>query len=141
MTNQTIKNSIVVKINNKDYTLFELTLQEIIDLTEGSKYFKGKNKEENKETVESAENATEGIMVFVDDFKRVIKTSCDFDPEILLTFTPSQIKKLYSAFKEINSDFLDFLKALGIMEILTEIKDMALGSFSRMLVTSLNLDI
>jgi len=141
----------VVKIDEKEYTIKELTVGEIIDITQGSVFFSGplkgdgvgeqdKSKKGDKAKEKKSENLTDEISGIMADFKRVMKTCCDFGPEDLVKLTPSQIREIYEGFKKVNSDFLSSLKALGVAEALVNIRDVALNRFSKMLVTSLKLD-
>lgn len=142
----------VVKIDDKEYTIKELTVGEIIDITQGSVFFSGplkgdgvggkdksKEKKGKKEEKKSEDLAGE-ISSIMTDLERVMKTCCDFGPKDMIKLTPSQIRELYDGFKKVNADFLSSLKALGVAEALVNIRDVALNRFSKMLVTSLKQD-
>ncbi|MGD9156801.1 MAG: hypothetical protein PVG39_00205 [Desulfobacteraceae bacterium] len=140
-----------MKIDDKEYTIKELTVGEIINITQGSVFFSGplkgngvgdkdKSKKGDEAKGKKSENLTDEITDIMSDFKRLMKTCCDFGPEDLVKLTPSQIREIYDGFKKVNSDFLSSLKALGVAEALVNIRDVALNRFSKMLVTLLNQD-
>lgn len=145
----------VVKIDDKEYTIKELTVGEIIDITQGSVFFSGSLKDDgignegesksskskkSKKDAGKQESLAQEISGILSDLNRVMETCCDFGTEDIIKMTPSQIRELYDGFKKVNSDFLSSLKAVGVAEALVSIRDVALNRFSKMLVTSLRLD-
>lgn len=132
----------VVKIDDKEYTIDELTVGEIIDITQGSVFFSSSLKGDGVGNNESEKDGGFGseISGIMSDLKRVMDTCCDFGPDDLIKLTPSQIREIYEGFKKVNSDFLSSLKALGVAEALISIRDVALNRFSKMLVISLKQD-
>lgn len=139
------RKTITLKINNKekDFTIRELTVQEIIDITENSVFFNSteenrKAYEETKEKFAKFKFLGEIATMFF-DLEKVIKLSCtNFSLDDLKELTPSQIREIHEVFKEVNSDFLDSLKAIGVLELLKNIKEAVVHRFSRILVTSLS---
>lgn len=136
----------VVKIDDKEYTIKELTVGEIIDLTQGSVFFSGPLKgvgdkpAKGEKEKKSNGGLQEEISSVMKDLERIMNTCCDFGPKDLVELTPSQIREVYEGFKKVNADFLSSLKALGVAEALVSIRDVALNRFSKMLVTSLKQD-
>ena len=125
----------VVKIDDKEYSIKELTVQDIIDITSGSMFFSGllsgKSKEENPA---SNEPPLSEIQTILSDIDRVMEKTCDFKVKDLYHLAPSDIRKLYETFQKVNSDFLLVLEKVGAVELLAGIRDTALNHFSKALV-------
>lgn len=136
-----------VEIGDRKFTVQELTVREIMDLISGSAFVSGPSKKQKGVEAEQPEQPEEesaqvswdlmkefaGIGV---DLEKIMKLSCvDFDIKDLVELTPSSIKKVVEAFKKVNDDFLSSLKALGVADALVEVRDAALSSFSKRLVT------
>ena len=122
-----------VKIDNKEFTIKELTVKDIIRISSESSFLSGAvggNKNDGA--------LTEDIGTIIADFDKVLDSCCDFTSEDLKELAPSEIRILYDAFKVVNSDFLFSLKALGIAEALENIKDATINGFSKTLVTLSN---
>lgn len=118
-----------VTVNDKEYTVRELTVQDIIDLMNDSIFFgasKG-NKPEGKND----------FVLVAEDLSKAMKKCCDFDINDLKPLPPSEIKNIYNAFMEVNATFLEILKALGMTKVLEKIQEAILQNFSKLLVTSL----
>jgi hypothetical protein len=134
----------VVKIDEKEYTIKELTVEQIIDITSGSVFFssmlKGQDngKQKDGEDKEKENSLIDEIKLVKNDIQRVMEFTCDFKIEDLRKLTPSEIRTLYDAFMRVNSDFLSILEKVGAVELLTSIKDIVLNLFSRTLVTLSN---
>lgn len=126
---------------DKEFTVKELTVQEIIDLSGqstflGNKPLKGKSSSEEQEK-QTGEQPFDDLALLTQDLNNVMKVACDFNLADLKKLTPSEIRLLYDAFNEVNQDFLDILKELGISDLLNGIRDAVLSNFSKQLVTSL----
>jgi len=126
----------VIKIDAREYTIKELTVEEIIELTQGSVFFSDTLKGNEKQKLPDSDE----IGRVKGDLKRVMEKCCDFTPDDLVKLAPSEINTLYDKFKEVNSDFLSFLKTMGVTEILGNIKELVLNRFLKTLVTSLRQD-
>lgn len=144
-----------VTLNGKDFNLKELTVGEIIELINESTLLSGKLNQGNgggEQNAKTGQKAQEGIDddMFKDllelstglnrDLSRMMEKCCDFSISDLKPLAPSEVKQLVDVFKEMNSDFLGVLKALGLLEVILEIKEATLSSFSKTLVTSLRAD-
>jgi len=138
----------VVKIDDKEYTIKELTVEEIINISSGSVFFSGllkddgvgKQDESEKDKKKSDLLDNMDIVTIMSDLNRVMETCCDFKSKDLVKLAPSQIREIYNGFKKVNSDFLSCLKALGVAEAFINIKDAALSRFSKTLATLLKQD-
>jgi len=120
-----------VKIDSKEYTIKELTLNDIIELLQKSNFLNtsGSGVEEQESSKK------DDLTRLKSDLEEMMKRCCDFDIEDLKkqNVAPSEIKQLFDAFKEVNSDFLAGAKALGVTEIFTQLKVAALQNFSSLL--------
>lgn len=138
-----------IKIGNREFTVQELTVREIINLVSGSVFYREPVGDGGNE----ADVKTDGEESVVDwslfkefsgigtDLEKMMSISCvDFKLEDLIDMAPSSIRKVVDAFNEVNNDFLSVLKALGVAEALSEIRDAALSRFSKMLVTLSKMD-
>lgn len=125
----------VVKIDSKEYTVKELTVEEILDLMNNSTFFGGDSLKDKG--VEEQEEKKDDIGILLGDVKLLMEKSCDFEFDDLKKLAPSEIKLLYDGWNKANSDFLSIVKVLGFSEILSNIKDAVLSNFSNLLVTSL----
>jgi hypothetical protein len=135
------RNREVVEIDGREFTIKELTVGQIIDLTTNTKFFGGTLQgtgDEGKE--QSGEVFAEELALAISDFKILLEYCADFTFEDLHDLTPSQVRQIYDGFKKANSDFLSTLKALGIAEMLVNIRDAIVERFSLTLATSLKAD-
>lgn len=152
-----------VKLNDREFIIRELTVEEIIKLTnestllhgtpeqgngvEGQKE-DGKAQEGEKDSNLNTDKLAEDIattlkdMVLLttgltEDIRRMMDISCNFKIEDLKPLAPSEIKYLVEKFKLVNETFLGVLKGLGLQEVILEVREATLSSFSRTLATSL----
>lgn len=58
--------------------------------------------------------------------------------EDLKKMAPSEIRTLWDAFKEVNSDFFDVARALGLTEVLETLRRAIMSDFSKLLVSLLS---
>lgn len=148
-----------VTLNDKAFVIRELTVDEIIQLVNESTLWGGRLNEGNGAGKEAKTNqkaqeqtgekkAETGIKSALEeltllatglttDMKKMMEKSCDFSITDLRPLAPSEIRQLVKAFEEMNNDFLELLKALGLKEVILEVREATLSSFSRTLVTSL----
>jgi hypothetical protein len=143
--------------NVKKFTVNELTVEEILELLQSSSVSQelasqsgaddpdGKKVQEEKQDDDIVDDSVLGGLVELAagigaDMQRIMVKSCDFTIEDLKPLAPSDIRKIWDKYKEVNSDFLGTLKALGIMEAIQEYKEATLSSFSKVLVDSLRAD-
>lgn len=133
----------VVEIDEKKYTVKELTIAEIIDLTENSIFFsdtlKEKETDEQREPMTRKEQVKELMSMFT-DVGKVMEISCDFTVGDLKKLTPSQVREIYDKWREVNSDFFEIVKVLGVTEALKILREVALENFSNLLVAWLKQD-
>lgn len=134
----------VVKIDDREFTIKELTLEQIIDISNGSVLFSGMLKGYDNEKQTDGENQPKTIVdelkSAVDDIKRIMEFSCDFTTKDLVSLSPSEIRKLWETFKSVNSDFFFTIDKMGLLEILSGIKDVVLNHYSRALATLWRVD-
>jgi len=87
-----------LKLDDKEYTLFELNMRQVWDLV-------------NTEPEAGSD---------LQRIERFLGYACpDLDREQLLDLAPSELRKLWDVFKEVNADFLGVLAGLGIIDQLT----------------------
>lgn len=119
-----------VKIGEDEFVVLELTLRQIIN------FFQELTTTAEKE---AGEEDTKDAMNF---FQREIQTLLnlalegDYKAEDFMDYRPSELKKLYEAFKEANKVFFDTAAQMGILEILDSVKDLLQSEFSDLLVSS-----
>ncbi len=136
-----------VKIDKQEFTIKELTVQEIIELTENNSFFVSKSlegvEEQGKQGSAKAKrkkgSEQSDLGRIRKDVDAVMSKCCDFKFDNLKELAPSEIRILYDVFISVNSDFLEMLKVLGLDNILIAIKDALLSNFSKLLVTSLRM--
>jgi hypothetical protein len=64
---------------------------------------------------------------------RILPLVSNVNLEDIKELYPSEIKKLWAAFREVNSDFFEVAKSVGVTSIAEEIKVMLSNTFSGML--------
>lgn len=146
-----MKLSQVKKIDDKEYKIEELTVQEIITLINDASFFQKQNKEleETKETKETEElkiedvsetlvinsilAQLEGFNLAKKDLENMMKLCCDFELKDLIPLAPSEIKELITVFREVNAPFLSVLESLQIPQILKDLWEVYLMGFSKKL--------
>lgn len=88
-----------VKLDDKEYTIFELNMRQVWDLVN---------------------NETEAGGSDLQRIERFLGYACpDMDREQLLDLAPSELRALWDVFREVNADFLGVLAGLGIIDQLT----------------------
>ncbi|MDA3788076.1 MAG: hypothetical protein PF503_06240 [Desulfobacula sp.] len=129
----------------KAFTVKELTIQNILDLSQSNAFFKKEDgsvapaikKEQNGE--ESAEPAPEKSLMgqltdMATEVKSIMEMTCDFTMDDLKKLSPSEVRVLFQEFQEVNQDFLDLLRTLKILQAFKGILERAFSSFSEMFV-------
>lgn len=127
----------VVKIDEKEYTIKELSVQDIIDLTSGNSFLSGALLKESSSAGQDTKGGNLNMDGFNSDVAAIMAKCCDFSIADVKKMAPSEIRLLYDAFNEVNADFLAILKTLGIADILVHLKEAVLSGFSKQLATSL----
>lgn len=113
-----------IEINDKKITVYELTVEEIINIGESTKNFNQPELGEFKSLIEdNLGKAVTGITM--DD---------------LIKMTPSDIKKIYETFKEVNSTFFEVARSMGLTELLISLKQAVQKDFLKLLVGSYSSD-
>ena len=135
------RKSITKKIDDKEYTIKELTIKQIMDLLDSGvnveKVGQG-NKDVKKPVGKSG--LKEDIQEYVSAISKIINMTADgFGVDDLMLLAPSEVMVLWVAFKEVNNDFLSILEKLGVLEMLKEVKEsireVLLTNFSRTVAT------
>lgn len=131
------------KIDDKEYKLSELTVQQIITLVNDASFYK-KEEEKKPESIEeiSEELVVNGILDQIEgfnlvkkDLENMMKLCCDFTLQDMIKLAPSEIEQLITVFKEVNKPFLSVLTSLKIPEVLKDMWDVFLTNFLKRLVT------
>jgi len=147
-----MKKTITVKIKidettEKEFTVNELTVAQIIELSQSNPLFGAtlNDSEENtgNDQAKAQDDKKEGdsltgdlltdIVGLTNSAGKVMEIACDFETKDLKALAPSDVQIIFSAFKEANSTFLSFLDQLGILGITKEILKRALSDFSKTL--------
>lgn len=115
-----------IKIDGKTVEVYELTVKQIIEF----KDFFTEKKDSNE------------VEVIFDAIQSKVHLMTSLAYEQFLDLTPSDIKTLYEAFKEVNVVFFEILSKVGLFDLITQageqIKQQTLSSMS---ASSLSQDI
>lgn len=121
----------VITIDDREYTVSELSVKQIIEVIESNNLtalFSGLS----DVTKENPTSVTQLYLMGIQkEVQAVMEKCCDFTFADLIELAPSEIKEIYLAFKEVNADFFFTLEATGIKAMLQGIKEQALSSFSK----------
>jgi len=116
-----MRNSKPIEIDDKKITVYELTVAEILEIG-NTKAIKEKSTDLN-------------------DFKTILD---DYLPKALLGVTvddlmqmaPSDLKKIYDIFREVNATFFDVARSVGLGELLSQLTEAIQKDFLKLLVGS-----
>ena len=145
-----MKKSKTVKIQidqktEKEFTVTELSVAEIIDLGQKNPLFGATLNDEAETTGNNIKNHSDkdkkkkekGMLGDILDISKsaqgVMKISCDFDLKDLKALPPSDIEILFNNFKEVNATFLTLLEKMGVIEVSKQIAQKAMSDFLKML--------
>lgn len=88
----------VIKIDDREFTIKELTVQQVWDL----------------------QNSTDGDEK--GEFERIAAMCCpELTREVGMSLAPSELRLLWDMFKEVNADFLELAAFLGIDQVIMEV--------------------
>lgn len=109
----------------KHFTVKELTVAQLIELSQTNSLLGGVKAEKDPEGKKSSGSAfIDQIFAFQPDIEKILEFGCDFKFADLIELAPSDIKLIVDEFLGVNKSFLDVLGNLGILQILTKlIKD------------------
>jgi len=144
-----MKKSKTVKIKidektEKEFTVKELSVAEIMDLGQNNPLF-GATLNDEPETAgkgtanvpDTAKKEERGMLDDIIDVSKsargVMAKSCDFKLDELKPLAPSDIAEIFGAFKEVNATFLTLLETMGIIQASKDIVEKAMSDFLRML--------
>lgn len=99
-----MRNRKTVKIDKKEYTVNEMTVQEIIDVS-------------TKLLDQSL-----GLDQWLELMPAYLKLVSDVELDDLKNMPPSDVKVLYEAFMEVNEDFFAIARSVGLEQGLSELK-------------------
>jgi hypothetical protein len=106
----------------KQYTVYELTVGQIIDLFDGQLM-----------------DGSMPLPQFFDHFvTTILPIASNLTKDDVRKLTPSEVKILYDAFLEVNGTFFDLAKKSGVITILAKVKDVATAQFLSWLARSLS---
>ena len=121
-----------VEIDEKKYTVTELSVENIINLINDSFFLKKKEEKDIEQTKQDLTALTEnfvlsnildqleGFSIAKSELEKMIDLCCDFSLSDLKPLTPSEIQQIIEAFKQVNNPFLCVLKKLQIHTILKQ---------------------
>lgn len=101
-----------ITIRGVDITVREVIVADILD------------------TINTAKN--DGLGQLIGHCADLLPKAVDCDPAFLRNLTPSELKKIYEAFKEVNAVFFDTAAAAGLPQILTSMRNQIVGNFSNL---------
>ena len=110
-----------LEIDDKKITVYELTVKEIIEIGERKEVKEGKANLNNfKDILEHyLPKAVSGVTL-----------------DGLIGMPPSDIKKIYEDFKEVNAVFYEAARSMGLDELLNQLKAAVQKDFLKLLVDS-----
>lgn len=133
----------------KDFKVNELTVREIIDLSQISPLFGADARSNEEKAGNNTKNQPDGqkteepkgllsilsgnMADFTEMAKTVMDKSCDFKLEELVDLAPSDIELVFEGWQEVNQSFLGWLKKVGILEAVLNIIRGAMLDFSETL--------
>lgn len=123
-----MKKQITVQIESKRFTISELTVEQIIELSTSTKIG-----DDFSMLVGEGMPLAKIFTNFTEELKIILEKSCDFSLEDLKQLAPSEIKQLFEAFKEVNADFLLLLREVGVIPALVKIKEQMAANFLKAL--------
>ena len=103
-----------IKIGEKEITVYEMKIREIIELFDGL-------------------DEDEGIATQIE---AILPRITDARTEDLLDMTPSEAKEIYDAVREINAVFFEVARGMGMEAIGLQIKDAILQDFKQAFASS-----
>jgi hypothetical protein len=110
-----------IKIDDKEITVKELTVREIISIGDNV-------------TNQIKEDSRDGINVLKDLLAVHFPLGFDnLNLDDLLDMAPSEIDKIYQAFREVNQVFFQVAKQAGLSDLLTGLKAAMQRDFSNLL--------
>lgn len=124
-----------IEIDGKEFELSELTVKQIIDIFDNSKFVIGLNELTN------SDNISLSIVRSANEINNLLAQCANFRIEDLMDLTPSEIKLVFDVFKEVNSDFLSILESLGMIETFQRILKEGRTNFLEHVVSSSKTDI
>lgn len=125
-----MKKSETIEINEKQYSISELTIRQIIEIVQNGQVEKSLAllSTDNKEF-----SLSQIFNSFLEEIRVIVNKCCSFTVEDLEDLAPSEIKELFECFKRVNSDFLSVLRETGIVVALSSIKERMVVDFSKVL--------
>lgn len=134
----------------KDFKIKELSIADIIELTQTNSFFKAPEEDVDKKTqngedsgevdFEKTATATIPSKTFIqelqeygDEISKIMEKICDFDINDLRVLAPSDVRLLFDGFQEVNRDFLGVLEKLKILEMFKKVLTRHMSVFSKML--------
>ena len=106
-------------------TVHELTVKQIIEILN------------DKALGESGELEMKSIQGFV---SRHLEKATDLKFDKIVEMAPSELKLVYDKFAEVNATFFATARAVGLDQLLTELKNALVEDFGKLLAGSLNRD-
>lgn len=119
--------------NKKTFTVNELTISDILTLSQNNKFFGGSDVDEKVDEKKVEQSFLTEVQDIFKDTGRIMELSCDFEMEDLKELAPSDVEKVFDGWKEVNETFLNLLEKMGVLQALKQIVEKGLGDFSRTL--------
>lgn len=108
----------IKKGESKVYCIKELTLNNLIELSQTNSLLGGGSEKEGPVRKIPGLAFVNKLIAFRPDVESILKMSCNFTFEDLLELPPSDIKILFEGFQEVNQVFLEGLEKLGVLQML-----------------------
>lgn len=123
-----------IKIDETEFVVRELTIREIID------YFQNLTNKAESETIDEEQTgeATDTFKFFKDEIQVLLNLALEstHTVEDLIKMAPSELKKLYTTFEEVNEVFFGIAAQMGLQALLKDLKNQIRTEFLEVLVNS-----
>lgn len=125
-----------IKIDDKEYTVRELTVGEIIDLFSKSESDDGDNPTKDESQITMILGQIFGGAGYLKRFMKIALPGTE--PHDLIKLAPSEINTIWEAVKEVNSHFFEIAQKLELGKTLTESAVEIITTFSKYAVALSN---
>jgi len=121
-----MRNSKPIEIDDKKITVYELTVAEIIEIG-------------NTKAIKDRSTDLGDFKTILDNYLPKALSGVTVDD--LIKMAPSDLKKIYDIFREVNATFFDVARSVGLGELLSQLTEAIQKDFLKLLVGSFTTDI
>lgn len=132
----TIRKTVTVTANGEEYLVKELTIKEIISFIDSGGKVPDKADGGGKAMTDDLFGQIDELMALSVPGLNIKKLTGSEDPPED-GWAPSEVKKLYDAFREVNTIFFEVAQRLGLNNLIGEMEKAVAKDFSALFATSL----